>query len=114
MISYAKIYRFLQSKVGSFGCVDSRIVLTCDMIISIVASLCVALIVEPMSGDENFYFIKVLISSFLTSIVAFALFHTYRIIVRHTRVLDMKRIACCRANQSRYYRDIVALHYWRS
>lgn len=94
MISYAKIYRFLQSKVGSFGCVDSRIVLTCDMIISIVASLCVALIVKPMSGDENFYFIKVLISSFLASIVAFALFHTYRIIVRHTRVLDMKRIAC--------------------
>ncbi len=94
MISYAKYYRFLKSKVGSFGCVDSRIVLTCDMIISIVASFCVALIVKPMSIAENYYFIKVLVPSFLASIVAFALFHTYRIVVRHTQVLDMKRIAC--------------------
>ena len=75
---------------------DVRVIFILDVFISFVASTLVLLVADVLGmpvADANHYFLWWILTTLIATIIMFAVFRTHRIIIRHSNLKDLFKIA---------------------
>ena len=75
---------------------DVRVIFILDVFISFVASTLVLLVADVLNmpvADANHYFLWWILTTLIATIIMFAVFRTHRIIIRHSNLKDLFKIA---------------------
>ena len=75
---------------------DVRVIFILDVFISFVASTLVLMVADVLGmpvADANHYFLWWILTTLIATIIMFAVFRTHRIIIRHSNLKDLFKIA---------------------